>query len=85
MNGNTVSISALKVNPSAAIAQAGDYPLEIISRGKSQAYLVGKNLFETLLAHLEDAQDRKTVKSAIQNGDLANATNFEDFAKELGI
>lgn len=85
MDSNTISISALKTNPAMAIAQAVDYPLEVISRGKSQGYLVSKQLFEALIERLENAQDKKTVELAIKNGDLEKASDFEEFAKELGI
>jgi len=84
MNDNTISISQLKMNPSAAIAQAMDYPLEVISRGKSQAYLVGKQLFEKIMDYMEDQEDIATVKS-IKPEEYKEARDFEEFARELGI
>ncbi|MBU1322460.1 type II toxin-antitoxin system Phd/YefM family antitoxin, partial [Patescibacteria group bacterium] len=45
----TISVSELKANPAAAINQALDYPLAVLSRSKVKAYLVGKDLFEKLL------------------------------------
>lgn len=85
MTNDTISISDLKINPTAAIAQASDYPLEVVSRGKSQAYLIGKNLFEALLNRLEDVQDKKIAQAALENGDLSAASDFEEFARDLGI
>ncbi len=85
MINDTISISALKINPAAAIAKAADYPLEVVSRGKSQGYLIGKNLFEALINRLEDAQDKKIVQAALKNGELEDASDFEEFARDLGI
>lgn len=84
MSDNTISISQLKMNPAAAIAQAVDYPLEVISRGKSQAYLVGKQLFEKIMDYMEDQEDIATVKS-IKPEEYKEARDFEEFARELGI
>lgn len=84
MNSNTISISDLKMNPAAAIAQASDYPLEVLSKGKSQAYLVGKALFERIIEHLEDQEDITAIKS-IKTEEYKEARDFEEIASELGI
>jgi len=49
----TISISQLKINPSSVIAQAVDYPVVVENRNKVQAYLVGKTLFEKIIALLK--------------------------------
>jgi len=49
----TISISQLKLNPSSVITQALDYPVAVENRNKVQAYLVGKVLFEKIIAFLE--------------------------------
>lgn len=82
---NTIAISQLKANPAAAILMADDYPLEVVSRGKSKAYLVGKKLFEQLIEYVEDVEDRRLVAEMKKNGELGKGRDFEEFAKELGI
>lgn len=77
----TISISQLKANPAAALSSAQDYPLAIQNRNTTEAYLVGKSLFEKLILFLEDAEDRKAIKSI----DLNDKRDFEEFASELGI
>jgi PHD/YefM family antitoxin component YafN of YafNO toxin-antitoxin module len=80
-----ISISQLKSNPAAALAQAADFPLQVASRGRSSGYLVGKQLFEQLLDNLENQADQRDVKKAVQRGELAKASDFESFAKGLGL
>jgi len=77
----TISISQLKMNPSAVIAQAADYPVAVENRNTVTAYLVGKTLFERLVAYLEDRIDAATVREA----DFSKAKDFEDVARSLGI
>ena len=84
MSDNTISISQLKMNPAAAIAQAVDYPLEVLNKGKSQAYLVGKRMFDNIVEYLEDKEDNRAIEDAIKSGDLEKGTDFEEFVKTLG-
>ena len=77
----TISISQLKTNPSSVIAQAADYPVVIENRNKTQAYLVGKALFEKIIALLEEKEDIAAVK----NTDFSKGRNFDEVAKELGV
>lgn len=77
----TISISQLKANPSAVIAQATDYPVVIENRNKVQAYVVGKLLFEKILRFLEEKEDIAAVKST----NFSKGRNFDDVTKELGI
>lgn len=77
----TISISQLKANPAAALSSAQDYPLAVQNRNTTQAYLIGKSLFEKLVLYLEDVEDRKIIKET----DFSKGRDFEDFAKELGI
>ncbi len=78
---NAISISQLKVNPSAVISQATDYPIAGENRNKVQAYLVGKNLYEKMVSFIEDYVDAAAVKRA----DRTKSRDFEEVAKELGI
>ena len=77
----TASISQLKINPSSVIAQSVDYPVAVENRNKVQAYLVGKALFEKIVAFIEDHLDATAVKKA----NFAGARDFEKVAQELGV
>ncbi|OGM15853.1 hypothetical protein A2V56_05405 [Candidatus Woesebacteria bacterium RBG_19FT_COMBO_42_9] len=77
----SVSITDLKTKPASVILASEDYPVAIKSREKTKAYLVGRSLFEKMIAYIEDVEDVKAVEKA----DLSKATDFEEFAKELGI
>lgn len=78
---NRISISQLKLNPSAAISKAADYPLAVENRNNIQAYLIGKNLYEKLVSYIENYVD----KEAVEKTDFSKGKNFEDVAKDLGI
>ncbi len=77
----TISISQLKINPSSVIAQAADYPVMVENRNKVQAYLVGKTLFEKIIALLEEKED----VAAVKNTDFSKSRNFDDVTQELGL
>lgn len=77
----TISISELKVNPSAAIRKASEYPVAVENRNEVTAYLVGKQLFERFIDYLEDREDRAAVAGA----DFSKAKDFERIARDLGI
>jgi len=78
---DTVSISQLKTNPSKAISDADDYPLMIKNRGITKGYIVGKELFEKLVACLENHIDKKAVSET----DFKKGKDFEQVASELNI
>lgn len=69
------------MNPSAVIAQAADYPVAVENRSKVTAYVVGKRLFESLTASLEDRLDAAAVAKA----DFSQRKDFEKVARDLGI
>lgn len=77
----TASISQLKINPSSVITEAADYPVAIENRNKITAYLIGKNLYEKMVAFIEDFIDVTAVKKA----DFTKGRDFEKVAKDLGI
>jgi len=77
----SVSISELKKNPASVLSAAGSYPIAIKSREKTKGYLIGSDLFEKMIVYIEDAEDIKAVEKA----DLSKGTDFEEFARELGI
>lgn len=76
-----VSISDLKTNPASIILQSAEYPVAIQKRSKTQAYLVGKDIFEKLVAQLEDEIDRKAVRET----NFKESRSFEEVAEELGL
>lgn len=82
---NSISISQLKMNPSAVFAAAQDYPVAVDNRNKTTGYVVGKKLFEKMVEFMEDVEDRKMVDEMIKNGELGKGRDFEEFAKELGL
>lgn len=77
----TTSISQLKTNPSAIIAQATDYPIAVENRNSIKAYLIGKNLFEKMVKFIEDYSDIAAIKKT----DFKKGKDFEKVAQELGI
>lgn len=77
----TASITQLKMNPMAVIASAEDYPVQMQNRSKTVGYFVGKDLFEKMVEYLEDIEDSKVIEKT----DFTKGTDFEEFAKELGI
>jgi antitoxin StbD len=52
--GSSISISALKKNPSAAIEAADGFPVAILNRNTPSAYLVPARAWEELMDRLED-------------------------------
>jgi antitoxin StbD len=77
----SISITDLKTNPSKAVTLASDSPLAVQSRNKTKAYLVGSELFEQMVAYIEDLEDAK----AIRETDFSQGKDFELLASELGI
>lgn len=78
---NSISISQLKLNPSTAISNALDFPLAVESRNEVKAYIMGKDLYEMIVAYMEDASDRK----AVEETDFSLGHDLEDVAEELGL
>lgn len=78
---NAVSISQLKTRPAQVIADAVDYPVAIQSRSKTKAYMVGQQLYEKLIAYIEDSIDAQ----AVQQTDFKKGKSFHRVAAALGI
>ena len=78
---NNVSISQLKINPSRVISQASDYPVAVEKRNQIKAYVIGKELYEKIIAYIEDYLD----KLAAKNTDFSKGKDFEKVTKELGL
>jgi len=78
---DVISISQLKANPSKAISQSGDYPVAVKKRNKIKAYLLGKELYEKLVAYIEDFIDKKTIEET----NFTKGKDFGEVTKELGV
>ncbi|MCD6396766.1 MAG: type II toxin-antitoxin system Phd/YefM family antitoxin [Spirochaetaceae bacterium] len=59
----SVSISELKVNPSALIEQAEGEPIAILNHNKPTAYLIPAETYEELMEKVEDYQLGLIVES----------------------
>ena len=60
--GAAISISALKKNPSAAIAAAEGEALAILNRNSALAYLIPAREWEAILDRLEDLELAELVR-----------------------
>jgi len=78
---NVISISDLKANPAKAISSAEDLPLAVMSRNKTKAYLLSKDMYEKLIEFIEDYVDLK----AVEETDFSDGKDVEDVMKELGL
>lgn len=78
---DTISISQLKTRPAKAIEEAAEYPVGITNRNKTEAYLIGAQLYEKIVSYLEDFADRKAVKET----DFKKGRDFEKVAKSLDV
>lgn len=57
-----ISISELKKNPSAAIAEADGFAIAILNRNRPAAYLVPALLWEEILDRLDDTELTRIVR-----------------------
>ena len=78
---NSVSITQLKTNPAKAVRKSIDSPVAVENRNKVEAYLIGKDLYESIVSYLEDLSDRKAVEST----DFSKGKDFDVLAKELNL
>jgi len=78
---NTISISQLKINPSKAIREALYYPIAVENRNKIKGYLLGKDLYEKIVAFIEDNIDKRAVETT----DFKKGEDFDKVLKELNI
>ncbi|MEK9200580.1 MAG: type II toxin-antitoxin system Phd/YefM family antitoxin [Patescibacteria group bacterium] len=76
-----VSISQLKANPAKVIAASLDYPVAIQNRNSTEAYVVGKDLFEKIERYIEDFVDSKIIEKT----DFSKRKDLKDVMKDLGI
>jgi antitoxin StbD len=62
-----VSISNLKANPAAVIAEAQHRQVAILNRNKPVAYVISPEVWDRVLELLEDAEDERIVAERLQN------------------
>jgi antitoxin StbD len=60
---SSVSITELKRNPSAVIAEAGDEAVAVLTHNKPSAYLVPAATYRRLLERLEDLELAELVRA----------------------
>ena len=78
---NSVSVSQLKASPAKVIDQASDYPVAVRNRNKISAYVVGKQLYEKMVAYMENYIDKKAVDEA----DFSKGKDLEKLVEELEL
>ena len=71
-----VSISDLKKNPSAVIADAGDLPVAVLNRNTPAAYILSAKAWEAILERLDDAELAAIVRR--REGQEAVKVRIED-------
>jgi antitoxin StbD len=67
----SVSISELKKNPSAVLAQASGSPIAVLNHNKPAAYLIPAETYEALMDMIDDYELAKLVEE--RRGDIGQA------------
>ncbi len=74
----SVSISELKKNPSALLAQASGSPIAILNHNKPAAYLIPAETYESLMDMLDDFELSKLVEERSKDKRLAIEVSLDD-------
>lgn len=74
----SVSISELKKNPSALLAQASGFPIAVLNHNKPTAYLVPADTYEALMERIEDYELAQLVEERRKNKDKAITVSLDD-------
>jgi antitoxin StbD len=74
----SVSISELKKNPSALLAQASGSPIAVLNHNKPAAYLVPAETYETMMDMLEDLELALLVEERKGDKDKAIPVSLDD-------
>jgi antitoxin StbD len=74
----TVSISELKKNPSALLAQASGSPIAVLNHNEPAAYLIPAETYEALMEMIEDYQLVALVEERRGDKDQAIAVSLDD-------
>ena len=74
----SVSISELKKNPSAILAQASGSPIAVLNHNKPAAYLIPAETYEALMDMLEDYELALLVEERRKDKDQAITVSLDD-------
>ena len=74
----SVSISELKKNPSALLAQASGSPIAVLNHNKPTAYLIPADTYEALMDMIEDYELAKLVEERRGDKDKAITVSLDD-------
>ncbi len=74
----SVSISELKKNPSALLAQASGSPIAVLNHNKPAAYLIPAETYEALMEMIEDYELAKLIEERRGDKDQAIAVSLDD-------
>ena len=75
---NSVSISELKKNPSALIAQAGGEPVVVLNHNRPTAYLVPAETYEWMMEQLDNQELVRVAKERLQDKGQAIEVDLDD-------
>ena len=74
----SVSISELKKNPSALLAQASGSPMAVLNHNKPAAYLIPAETYEALMDTIEDYELSRLVEERRGDKDQAITVSLDD-------
>jgi len=74
----SASISELKKNPTALLAESGGSPIAILNHNKPTAYLVPAETYEWLMDIIDDYELIKLVRERINSKEEAIDVNLND-------
>jgi antitoxin StbD len=74
----SVSISELKKNPSALLAQASGSPIAVLNHNKPAAYLIPAETYEALMDMLEDYELALLVEERRKDKEQAITVSLDD-------
>ncbi len=74
----TASISELKKNPTALLAESAGAPIAILNHNKPAAYLVPAETYEWLMDMLDDQSLSKQVEARRKDKDKAVRVSLDD-------
>jgi antitoxin StbD len=73
-----VSISNLKANPAAVVAEVQMRQVAILNRNKPVAYMISPEVWEYLCELHEDAQDAALVRERLASGEKPLRVSLDD-------
>ncbi len=74
----TASVTELKKNPSALIADAAGAPVAILNNNSPAAYLVPAETYAAMIEALEDLELTKVAEQRLEDGAVPVKVNLDD-------